>query len=94
MSLKNDISKDFMKIKLNQKENKLSSYFNKIKKGLFYLFNELLKDYKPSVTFECINIFFQYFQFMYFPLDEYVKLFFILIFSLMLNGKIKKSFPK
>ena len=72
MSFKNDISKDFIKLKLNQKENKLILYFKEIKKGLFYLFNELLKDYKPSITFECINIIFQYCQLMYFPLDGYV----------------------
>ena len=92
MSFKNDISKDFIKLKLNQKENKLLSYFNEIKKGLFYLFNELLKDYKPSITFECINVIVQYFQLMYFPLDEYVN--FFLTFSLMLNGKIKKLLIK
>ena len=75
MSGRNDRNKIFMKIKLEQ-ENKFINFLCEIKISFFYLFYELLKEYDPSLTFECISVILQYLQLMYYPFDGYVRIFF------------------
>ena len=81
MSGLNELNNNLMKIKLSQKQNKLATFIYDTKIGLFRLFNELLKDYKPSLLFECVSIIIQYCQLLYFPFNGYVRIFFK--FSLM-----------
>ena len=75
MSGRNDRNKIFMKIKLEQ-ENKFINFLCEIKISFFYLFYELLKEYDPSLFFECISVILQYLQLMYYPFDGYVRIFF------------------
>jgi hypothetical protein len=75
MSGRNDRNKIFMKIKLEQ-ENKFINFLREIKISFFYLFYELLKEYDPSLIFECVSVILQYLQLMYYPFDGYVRIFF------------------
>ena len=75
MSGRNDRNKIFMKIKLEQ-ENKFINFLCEIKISFFYLFYELLKEYDPSLIFECVSVILQYLQLMYYPFDGYVRIFF------------------
>ncbi len=86
MSGKNESNKNLMKFQLIEGKNQLTILINKIKISFFYLFNELLKDYKTSIIFECISIILQYSQIMYYPFEEFVriilKLFIIVLFRM------------
>ena len=75
MSGRNDRNKIFMKIKLEQ-ENKFINFLCEIKISFFYLFYELLKEYDPSLIFECVSVILQYLQLMYYPFDGYVRIFY------------------
>ena len=75
MSGRNDRNKIFMKIKLEQ-ENKFINFLREIKISFFYLFYELLKEYDPSLIFECVSVILQYLQLMYYPFDGYVRIFY------------------
>ncbi len=75
MSGRNDRNKIFMKIKLEQ-ENEFINFLCEIKISFFYLFYELLKEYDPSLIFECVSVILQYLQLMYYPFDGYVRIFF------------------
>ena len=75
MSGRNDRNKIFMKIKLEQ-ENKFINFLREIKISFFFFFYELLKEYDPSLIFECVSVILQYLQLMYYPFDGYVRIFF------------------
>ena len=78
MSGKNEFNKNLMKFQLIEGKNQLTILTNKIKISFFYLFNELLKDYKTSIIFECISIILQYSQIMCYPFEEFVRIILIL----------------
>ena len=95
MSGKNESNKNLMKFQLIEGKNQLTILMNKIKISFFYLFNELLKDYKTSIIFECISIILQYSQIMYYPFEEFVRIILKLFYySFIQNGKMKKSIFK
>ena len=73
----------FLNIHLSEKESFLLRIEKQLKEGLFYMFFILLKNYQPTLLMECISIILQYIQFMYFPFDSYVKLYYLKIYSLM-----------
>jgi len=79
------INKQTLNLQLYQKENKLMKNYNKIKQNIFDLFYELLKYYNPSLNFICISLLLQYFQLMYYPFNDYVRIIFKNL-SLKLNG--------
>ena len=73
----------FMNIHLSEKESFLIRIEKQLKESLFYMFFTLLKKHQPTLLMECISIILQYIQFMYFPFDSYVKLYYLNIYSLM-----------
>ena len=75
MSGRNDRNKIFFFFLLEQ-ENKFINFLREIKISFFYLFYELLKEYDPSLIFECVSVILQYLQLMYYPFDGYVRIFF------------------
>ena len=80
-----DLKKQMLNIRLIEKESKLMKTYNKLKQNIFDLFYELLKYYNPSLNYVCISLFLQYFQLMYYPFSDYVRII-IKKYSLKLNG--------
>ena len=80
-----DINRQILYIQLFKKESKLLKKYNKLKQNIFDLFYELLKSYNPSLSFVHISLLLQYFQLMYYPFNDYVRIIFKQ-FSLKLNG--------
>lgn len=76
MSRGNEFNKNFMKIKFYDEESKFLIFLNEIKISIFFLFYELLKEYDPSLIFECVSVILQYLQLMYYPFDGYVRIFY------------------
>ena len=72
----------FLKIHISEKESLLLKIEKQIKESLFYMFLLLLKNHQTTLLMECISIILQYIQFMYFPFDSYVKLYYLKKYSL------------
>ena len=68
-----ETKENLLKLELSNSENIYSIYKKKFTNALFNMFFYLLKDMKPNLTLECLNILIQYIQLLYFPFNYYVK---------------------